>query len=78
MIVDFVLMQTCYLRVNSRPWSRSTVKGKQEETDRRIVWKTILRSAQGSTLLAQQGQLIETLLGRDYCKVTTGAPKTSQ
>ena len=54
-----------------------TVQGKDEIVDRRRVWKTILRSGKGRTLLAQLGQL-RTSLGRKGCKVICNAPTTSQ
>ena len=51
---------------------------KEEEIDRRRGGKTISKSRQGWTLLAQIGQLKTGQDGKCCCKVICGAPTTRQ
>ena len=56
-------MSQCLL-ANQRQFCRAQFKEKGEKVDRRRGWKTILRSGQGWTLLAQLGQLKTGLAGK--------------
>ena len=54
-----------------------SARKKKKKVDRRKGGKTILRSGQGWTLLAQIGSSGYVYVERDCCEVVCGAPTTS-